>query len=261
MRPPLGVEAGNLANPGEAIDLRAFPAAGNYSEKRLFNNGLDEPLPRNTVAQAPITLPDSNLRQEGLMPAPLFDNNISAYVHKVMDDAVGKPDFGSSWDGSKTVSADNVPKAMRDVVKAAGNGSQSLTGAQLENALWQAHDTIVGEDKSWGFHASKHSFWRTLGMGGDGIVQPKEQDRAARKDAVASKLLAFIRSDRYEAVQKTHYDKAKAVLEAGDADWSVAYGWQVREDGDWYTIQDDTDYSRALTSAAIALGIDVPPAY
>ena len=195
------------------------------------------------------------------MPTPLYDNNISAYVHKVMDNAVGKPDAGSSWDGGKTVSADSVPKAMRDVVKAAGNGSQSLTGAQLENALWQAHDTIVDEDKSWGFHTSKHSLWRTLGMGGDSVLQPKEQDRAARKDAVASKLLAFIRSDVYEAQQKKLFDKATTVLEAGNADWSVAYGWQVREDDDWYTIQDDTDYSHALSRAATALGRDVPPGY
>lgn len=194
------------------------------------------------------------------MPTPLRDNNISAYVHRVMDRLVGKPDFGSSWDGGKQLRVDSLPKELRGVVKAAGNGGETVSGAQLENALWRAHDVIIKQDKSWGFHASKYSFWRSLGMGGDGILQRKEQDRASRKDAVASQLLAFISHDRYEAEEQRNFDRAITLLEAGHADWSIAYGWQVYEDDDWWTVPDDSSLSSALSRASNNLGHNHVPA-
>ena len=193
------------------------------------------------------------------MPTPLRDNNITAYVNRILDRVVGDPNSGSSNNGAKEVRVAAVPEGIRDVVKAASGGGSSISGARLENALWHAHDVIVREDKSWGFHASANSVWRSLGMGGDSVLQPKEQDRAGRKDAVASRLLTFINHDRWEAQEARHFARATSVLEAGNAQWGVAYGWQVREDGDWITVPDDTSFSHALTRAAHALGrTDVP---
>ena len=89
------------------------------------------------------------------MKSILYGNSVAASVHKVMDAVVGKPEFGDSWDAGKAIKVSDVPQTYRDVVQQAAGASSTVTGAQLEDALWSGHDAILKEDKSFGIHTSR----------------------------------------------------------------------------------------------------------
>ncbi|MEE2836424.1 MAG: hypothetical protein VYB65_10445 [Myxococcota bacterium] len=132
------------------------------------------------------------------MKTTLYDNNVSAYLHQVMNDVVGKPDFGEHWDADKVIDVDQVPEAYRGVVKQAAGEAKSLRAADLEKALWEGHDALLSEDKSFGVHTSPYSFARNFGIGGDGILDTGEQRKASAKSPMALQLIEFIQSERGE---------------------------------------------------------------
>ena len=130
------------------------------------------------------------------MKLPLYDNNVASYLHQVMDDVVGKPEFGKSWSGSKVINVADVPEQYRGVVQQAAGDASCLTGAELKKALWEGHNAIIKEDKTFGIHTSPYSLWRNFGIGGNGIIEPKEQKRAAKKSPMAMQMLQLIEAKR-----------------------------------------------------------------
>jgi len=130
------------------------------------------------------------------MKSGIYDNNIASYVHQVMNDLVGKPEFGRSWDTGKVIKVDNVPEKYRGVVQEAAGTASSLTGLDLKKALWAGHNAIIKEDKTFGIHTSPYSLMRNFGIGGNGIIEPKEQKRAATKSPMAMQMLQLIETQR-----------------------------------------------------------------
>ena len=132
------------------------------------------------------------------MKTTLYDNNVSSYLHRIMDDVVGKPEFGENWDANKVIRVDDVAEEYRGVVQQAAGEAASLTGAQLQKALWEGHDAIVQEDKTFGLHTSHYSPLRNFGIGGNGIIEAGEQQKAAAKSPMALRMLELIEAKRSE---------------------------------------------------------------
>ena len=85
------------------------------------------------------------------MKTTLYDNNVSAYLHQVMNDVVGKPDFGEHWDADKVIDVDQVPEAYRGVVKQAAGEAKAQQ--QTSRRRFGKVTTFLSEDKSF---ASTH---------------------------------------------------------------------------------------------------------
>ena len=115
------------------------------------------------------------------MKTTLYDNNVSAYLHQVMNDVVGKPDFGEHWDADKVIDVDQVPEALPRRRQAGCRRGKSLRAADLEKALWEGHGALLSEDKSFGVHTSPYSIARNSGSAATASSTPASSVRPQRR--------------------------------------------------------------------------------
>lgn len=85
-----------------------------------------------------------------------------------------------------------VPDEYQALVKTIAGGRSSFTRAELYSGLDEAVDRIVKEDKTFGIFTRHGSPLQRMGIGGDGVLQPAEQARAAAKSPLALRLLEVI---------------------------------------------------------------------
>ncbi|MFN7135873.1 MAG: hypothetical protein ACK4N5_27660, partial [Myxococcales bacterium] len=113
----------------------------------------------------------------------IYDNNVSATIHVMMDRLTGPRPFGESWT-RKSIRMAEVPAEYRATVKAAVGDVDSFDSIKLERRLFDTCGRIMAEDKGF------------LGLlPGNRKIELKEENRAARRDPLVKPLMDQIRAN------------------------------------------------------------------